>query len=398
MDSGIFTGGDDVVGDATKLLEILKKRQPRDADEDLEMGDAFAGKTGYGQGPVNDPFDTKSGMVREQTNVEVEEMLLGNGGSIGKILTLESENGTSPIGEGKAGMDIPSMFEFKIGDLPSNRIANQSRMSKTGSARIMTNVRDEGQDKFLKQSKSRVTLDFDQYFDVSKGRDDSASRVYGLDAIKGNLGMDELGMGQLLMTGKRVETARYSGNDELAERNIPLLSTKSVTLTGGGGTKYRIMSIGDLLESRNKNVCFGLIGHGPTFCIRKDCMTSHIGAKLNLDLNTICVVKINDVSLFCEPTVQLDQVEPKLLSHWLNEKLTIEEWTERFALAGSSKEMLNKEGMKESVALKEVAKNFKSPIKFTQEATDRKFDEMIALVDTDEFYDQKINTAEDVDK
>jgi hypothetical protein len=61
-------------------------------------------------------------------------------------------------------------------------------------------------------------------------------------------------------------------------------------------------------------------------------------------------------------------------------------------------EMLNKEVLKESAALKEVAKNFKSPIKFTQEATDREFDEMITLVDTDEFYEHKINTSEDVNK
>jgi hypothetical protein len=73
--------------------------------------------------------------------------------------------------------------------------------------------------------------------------------------------------------------------------------------------KFRIVCIDDLLASRGGDVCFGLIGHGPTFCIRKGCKTNHTGSKINIRNNSLCVVKIHDIALFCEPIIERDRVE-----------------------------------------------------------------------------------------
>jgi hypothetical protein len=80
----------------------------------------------------------------------------------------------------------------------------------------------------------------------------------------------------------------------------------------------------------------------------------------------------------------------------MGEMLLLEEWKERFGIAGSSNERLNKEVLKDSKVLQEVAKNFKSPTKISQQATDQEIDEFLAMVDPNEFYERKINSSGDM--
>jgi hypothetical protein len=65
-----------------------------------------------------------------------------------------------------------------------------------------------------------------------------------------------------------------------------LASTKSVSSSSGSGMKFRMLCIEDLLLARRGNVCFGLIGHGPTFCIRKNCKTA-LGSKVLVSKDTL---------------------------------------------------------------------------------------------------------------
>jgi hypothetical protein len=88
------------------------------------------------------------------------------------------------------------------------------------------------------------------------------------------------------------------------------------------------------MMERNGDVCLRVIGYGPTVCIRKNCQKNRLGGKSELSHRNICVVKVNEISSFAEATTLRDQVKQSLLMEWMTEKVTLEEWTERFGIAG----------------------------------------------------------------
>jgi hypothetical protein len=90
--------------------------------------------------------------------------------------------------------------------------------------------------------------------------------------------------------------------------------------------------------------------------------------------------------LFSEPTLQQEQVEKGLFTELSSDKATLEEWSDRFGIAGASKEALSEDTLKESVVLKEMARNFKTPMKVSEEPTDEEIQEMVSLVETSDFY------------
>jgi hypothetical protein len=90
------------------------------------------------------------------------------------------------------------------------------------------------------------------------------------------------------------------------------------------------------------------------------------------------------VSVFSEPTLLQDQVETTLFNKWLQEKATLEEWTERFSIAASSQGALSEDVLKDSASLKEMGCNFKTPLKASQALTDDEIAEMVGLVETTE--------------
>jgi hypothetical protein len=107
--------------------------------------------------------------------------------------------------------------------------------------------------------------------------------------------------------GRFVETGRLFMSDGKCESNQVLLSSKSALSQGNVGAKFKNLCIGDLMVERNGNVCLGVIGYGPTVCIRKNCQTKHLGGKSDLSPNNICVIKLNETSLLlnqqcCENT------------------------------------------------------------------------------------------------
>jgi hypothetical protein len=152
------------------------------------------------------------------------------------------------------------------------------------------------------------------------------------------------------------------------------------------------------MKSRQGDICCGLIGHGPTFCIRKNCKTTHHGGPFDVDHNTICVIKTNDVSLFCEPISSREQVDDALFDTWQDDRVLLDEWTERFAFIRSSREVLTDAELKASEALQEAAKNFKTPAKPTQKANDEEIQKMLELVSTEGLYKRKVKSPSDVEK
>jgi hypothetical protein len=128
------------------------------------------------------------------------------------------------------------------------------------------------------------------------------------------------------------------------------LSSKSASSQGNVGAKCKILCIVDLMVEQNGNVCLGVLGYGSTVCIRKNCQTNHLGGKSDSSPNKI--IKVNETSLFAEPTMLREHVNTGLFREWMLDKATLEEWAERFGSAVSSKEVLSEDGLKDLAAIK----------------------------------------------
>jgi hypothetical protein len=136
----------------------------------------------------------------------------------------------------------------------------------------------------------------------------------------------------------------------------------------------------------------------PTFCIRTNCTTTDTGGPVDVTHNTICVIKLNDISLFCEPMLLHEQVDSSLLSSWRYDRATLCEWTERFGFERSAKEVMTDADLKASEALKQVATNFKTPLKSSQKSSDERIQEMLDMVPTEEIYKRKLTSSGDMEK
>jgi hypothetical protein len=126
------------------------------------------------------------------------------------------------------------------------------------------------------------------------------------------------------------------------------------------------------------------------FCIKKNCKTTHLGNKVVIGQNTICVVKPPDVSLFCEPTMKREQVDASLYVSWMTEKATLEEWAQCFGIASASADVLNKDLLKSTKAFKEKARMFKTPNKSSQKIADAEVNEMLTSMETENLYKRKL--------
>jgi hypothetical protein len=226
---------------------------------------------------------------------------------------------------------------------------------------------------------------------TGSGKTQGGSRFDGTEFTNigsGNIGFsfDATKKGTLTVDGDNVEMFKSLG------------STKSRVGLGGSGVKFRIVCIGDLMARRYGDVCFGMIVHGPTFCIRKGCKTTHVGDKVQLGPNMICVIKLHDVSLFYEPTVPKEKVGASLFSEWMNDKVTLEEWSHRFAIAAASSEALDGDMFKETEAFQEMARRFKTPIKSAEKAPEAEVDEMLQFMATENLYKRKITSFAEFEK
>jgi predicted RecB family endonuclease len=68
-----------------------------------------------------------------------------------------------------------------------------------------------------------------------------------------------------------------------------------------------------------------------------------------------------------------EQVDTGLPREWMSDKATLEEWMERFVSVVSSKEVFNEDALKALATLKEMARNFKTPLKASQDPTNASF-------------------------
>jgi hypothetical protein len=72
-----------------------------------------------------------------------------------------------------------------------------------------------------------------------------------------------------------METGRFY--DKSVDAGKVLLSSKSASSQGNPSARYKVICIGDFKTAHNGDVCLGVIGYGPTICIRKNCQKNHLG-------------------------------------------------------------------------------------------------------------------------
>jgi hypothetical protein len=103
--------------------------------------------------------------------------------------------------------------------------------------------------------------------------------------VRPYLGMEgpELGYDQ----ARGDKTGRFSFSDVHTE-NPRMIATKVVLISGRNSARFKVLCIGELLAALQGDVCFGLIGQGLTFCIRKGCKTCNMGGAFEVNHNTMC--------------------------------------------------------------------------------------------------------------
>ena len=141
------------------------------------------------------------------------------------------------------------------------------------------------------------------------------------------------------------------------------------------GTKVKahgllFVGVGDL-EGVN-GYCFGVIGQGGTFCVKRGCVVAvHRTTKFKATPESLYVLK-NAESAFVEPVVATNKLEDSLLESWLSERASFAEWRKRFGLVNSSDEgaLITKAEMERSEDIFARAKDFKTPAKRRREEED----------------------------
>ena len=125
-------------------------------------------------------------------------------------------------------------------------------------------------------------------------------------------------------------------------------------------SSYRIVKL-DSLDS----LCYGIIGQGGTFCLKRDCKLQHKGGLHDLFNSGDIYVLKSSARAFSEPSLFSQDIEAGLLQQWLARSATLEEWRNLFMLVTAKPEAqaVNAPKMEQQEAQFEFAKSFRTPSK-----------------------------------
>ena len=100
-----------------------------------------------------------------------------------------------------------------------------------------------------------------------------------------------------------------------------------------GTVPGKLFSIIDI-DCSDYSYCFGVIGNGSAFCIRKNCPVKiHASVKVTFCGNPESFVFIRRAipgTVFCEPRLTSSKVPSEVMSDWPNRSLTISDWVLEF--------------------------------------------------------------------
>jgi hypothetical protein len=173
--------------------------------------------------------------------------------------------------------------------------------------------------------------------------------------------------------------------------DVKLESKKISSSVGSPSLKYRLFCLPATEKDLNK-LCLGLIGQGSKFCIKKECTTFHNGKGANVSLGSLHVMRTND-SLFVEPSAPSNMLDTQLLQTWMQERLTLEEWSERFSIIPNTTTVASNKTFDVAADFAKTARFFKSPLKTPADTL--KLDTLLNNVFKVKIYKRKIDDVSD---
>ena len=118
-------------------------------------------------------------------------------------------------------------------------------------------------------------------------------------------------------------------------------------VTAQGMVSSKLFYVIDINRS-DKSLCFGIIGHGSSFFIIKNCSTkSHLVSKMSLtgsDESFIFIRRPIACTVFSEPRLPSFKIPEEVMNDWKFKMLTFDNWTTEFqAVDGTNKPLATAE-------------------------------------------------------
>ena len=134
-------------------------------------------------------------------------------------------------------------------------------------------------------------------------------------------------------------------------------------------TKLFVVVVIDCLD---KTVCFGSIGAGGSFCVKRNCTTkSHSSSKvrfLGWNRTMVFIQRINPTMAFLEPNLDLGNVSDNVVEGWRNQRLSLAAWILEFQAADSvDDDQVTSEDIEEETRFLMKADKLKTPSKKRRE-------------------------------
>ena len=107
-----------------------------------------------------------------------------------------------------------------------------------------------------------------------------------------------------------------------------------------GTVVAKLFSVVDI-DCSDSDYCFGIIGNGSAFCIKRNCkVKSHVNVKLSYagtSKSFFFILRNIPGTVFCEPRLPVERVPTDVMSEWQSKTLSLADWSLEFqAMDGTS--------------------------------------------------------------
>ena len=107
------------------------------------------------------------------------------------------------------------------------------------------------------------------------------------------------------------------------------------------------------IDCSDPTYCFGVIGNGSAFCIKKKCaVKTHLNAKMSFagcDESFVFIRRNIPGSVFTEPKLSRSKIPGDVMSEWESQNLSATDWSTEFqAVDGTSERLTSAEEIQQN--------------------------------------------------
>jgi len=141
--------------------------------------------------------------------------------------------------------------------------------------------------------------------------------------------------------GKELDFLEKQDTTDLPSITIPKVENSSESLLTNSGECSKSLKKYSLFVSPNsqdelERYCFFAIGQGVTFCLKKDCTTSHRGSsRIEIKINEGIIMKTKSEG-FLTPRTATSKFNSEVIQAWQRESMILSDWINVFNLANLS--------------------------------------------------------------